>query len=225
MPTDFVVPGANRMSAALDLARTIVRRAERLVVSFPVEGSEWAGTSIDCRTFCGPWPVPPKAKTTPWPVAPAPGGGRRTVMNVETGDAVSLGPDLSVIGVPVAEGEGGPQVVAPVGTVPGLASVPVPLMRRGASVTGSTARSVKPCTSAPLRLVALMAPTSCWWGWATPPHLDGDAGLEWLRRAAAAFVRVAGNGDRRLPDSRQPAGRRARGGRRGRRRPAGLLPL
>jgi cob(I)alamin adenosyltransferase len=40
MPTDFVVPGANRMSAALDLARTIVRRAERLVVSFPVEGSE-----------------------------------------------------------------------------------------------------------------------------------------------------------------------------------------
>jgi cob(I)alamin adenosyltransferase len=31
MPTEFVVPGANRASAALDLARTIVRRAERLV--------------------------------------------------------------------------------------------------------------------------------------------------------------------------------------------------
>ncbi len=42
MPTDFVVPGSNRMSAALDLARTIVRRAERLVVSYPLEGSEVA---------------------------------------------------------------------------------------------------------------------------------------------------------------------------------------
>ena len=40
MPTDFVVPGANRASAALDMARTVVRRAERLVVSFPIEGSE-----------------------------------------------------------------------------------------------------------------------------------------------------------------------------------------
>lgn len=39
MPTDFVVPGANRASAALDLARTVVRRAERLVVAAPVEGS------------------------------------------------------------------------------------------------------------------------------------------------------------------------------------------
>jgi cob(I)alamin adenosyltransferase len=40
MPTDFVVPGANRRSAALDLARTVVRRAERLVVSSPIEGSQ-----------------------------------------------------------------------------------------------------------------------------------------------------------------------------------------
>ena len=29
MPTDFVIPGQNRAGAALDLARTIVRRAER----------------------------------------------------------------------------------------------------------------------------------------------------------------------------------------------------
>lgn len=29
MPTDFVIPGANRASALLDLARTVVRRAER----------------------------------------------------------------------------------------------------------------------------------------------------------------------------------------------------
>src|SRR5690349_8360773 len=29
-PTDFVIPGANRISALLDLARTVVRRAERV---------------------------------------------------------------------------------------------------------------------------------------------------------------------------------------------------
>jgi cob(I)alamin adenosyltransferase len=39
MPTEFVIPGANRASAALDLARTVVRRAERLLVAAPVEGS------------------------------------------------------------------------------------------------------------------------------------------------------------------------------------------
>ncbi len=39
LPPDFVVPGANRASAALDLARTVVRRAERLVVAAPIEGS------------------------------------------------------------------------------------------------------------------------------------------------------------------------------------------
>ena len=32
MPTDFVVPGQNRLSALLDVARTVVRRSERLVV-------------------------------------------------------------------------------------------------------------------------------------------------------------------------------------------------
>ncbi len=39
MPSEFVIPGADRVSAALDLARTVVRRAERLTVSHPVEGS------------------------------------------------------------------------------------------------------------------------------------------------------------------------------------------
>jgi len=39
MPTEFVVPGANRRAAALDVARTVVRRAERLAVSNPIEGS------------------------------------------------------------------------------------------------------------------------------------------------------------------------------------------
>jgi cob(I)alamin adenosyltransferase len=39
MPSDFTVPGANRLSAALDVARTTVRRAERLAVAEPAEGS------------------------------------------------------------------------------------------------------------------------------------------------------------------------------------------
>lgn len=41
MPADFVVPGQNRVSAALDVARTVVRRAERLLVASPPgEGSQ-----------------------------------------------------------------------------------------------------------------------------------------------------------------------------------------
>jgi cob(I)alamin adenosyltransferase len=39
MPSDFTVPGANRAAAALDLARTVVRRAERIAVAGPQEGS------------------------------------------------------------------------------------------------------------------------------------------------------------------------------------------
>ena len=39
MPTEFVVPGQNRLSAALDVARTVVRRAERASLAVAVEGS------------------------------------------------------------------------------------------------------------------------------------------------------------------------------------------
>jgi cob(I)alamin adenosyltransferase len=39
MPADFALPGQNRASAALDLARTVVRRAERLSLGAAVEGS------------------------------------------------------------------------------------------------------------------------------------------------------------------------------------------
>ena len=35
MPAEFVVPGENRISALLDVARTVVRRAERLVAANP----------------------------------------------------------------------------------------------------------------------------------------------------------------------------------------------
>jgi cob(I)alamin adenosyltransferase len=38
--TDFVVPGHDRVSALLDQARTVVRRAERLVWAVQVDGSQ-----------------------------------------------------------------------------------------------------------------------------------------------------------------------------------------
>ena len=47
MPTEFVVPGANRRSAALDVARTVVRRAERAFV---------AGMGVaEAPSFAGPY--------------------------------------------------------------------------------------------------------------------------------------------------------------------------
>jgi len=39
MPHEFVVPGENELSAALDIARTVIRRAERIAVASPVKGS------------------------------------------------------------------------------------------------------------------------------------------------------------------------------------------
>ena len=39
MPKEFVVPGENQLSAALDVARTAVRRAERVAVNYPLEDS------------------------------------------------------------------------------------------------------------------------------------------------------------------------------------------
>lgn len=39
LPKEFVVPGQDRTSALLDLARTVVRRAERAVVPVAAEGS------------------------------------------------------------------------------------------------------------------------------------------------------------------------------------------
>lgn len=39
MPKEFVVPGENQLSAALDVARTVIRRAERIAVGYPLEDS------------------------------------------------------------------------------------------------------------------------------------------------------------------------------------------
>lgn len=40
MPTEFVIPGANRVSALLDVARTVVRRAERESLAVTSAGSQ-----------------------------------------------------------------------------------------------------------------------------------------------------------------------------------------
>lgn len=40
LPTEFVVPGENRVAATLDLARTVVRRAERHALSAAAPGSQ-----------------------------------------------------------------------------------------------------------------------------------------------------------------------------------------
>jgi cob(I)alamin adenosyltransferase len=39
MPKEFVVPGENQQSAALDVARTVVRRAERIAVAWAINES------------------------------------------------------------------------------------------------------------------------------------------------------------------------------------------
>ncbi len=52
MPSEFVVPGENRCAAALDVARTLVRRAERVLAGSPPltgeggHGSEGGGVSL-----------------------------------------------------------------------------------------------------------------------------------------------------------------------------------
>ncbi len=38
-PKEFMVPGESQLSAALDVARTVVRRAERVAVGYPLAGS------------------------------------------------------------------------------------------------------------------------------------------------------------------------------------------
>ena len=39
-PTEFVIPGGNRVAAALDMARTVTRRAERVALAAVVDGSQ-----------------------------------------------------------------------------------------------------------------------------------------------------------------------------------------
>ena len=39
LPKEFVIPGQNRISALLDIARTVVRRAERRTISCEIKNS------------------------------------------------------------------------------------------------------------------------------------------------------------------------------------------
>ena len=73
MPAEFVVPGANRVSAALDVSRTVVRRAERWWC--PIRWTDhWSvATSTGCRISSGPWPDGPRVRTIFWPEGPTPG--------------------------------------------------------------------------------------------------------------------------------------------------------
>jgi cob(I)alamin adenosyltransferase len=47
MPSEFVVPGQNRLSALLDVARTVVRRGERLVVTALAEVDSEVGPYLN----------------------------------------------------------------------------------------------------------------------------------------------------------------------------------
>lgn len=47
MPKEFVIPGENRLSALLDVARTVVRRAERLVVADPPAADSQVGPYLN----------------------------------------------------------------------------------------------------------------------------------------------------------------------------------
>ena len=47
VPADFVVPGQDRLSALLDQARTVVRRAERLVVALTLPEGSFVGPYLN----------------------------------------------------------------------------------------------------------------------------------------------------------------------------------
>jgi len=52
MPRQFILPGANAGSAALDVARTVVRRAERRAVQLAAEGTMPAGQVLKYLNRC-----------------------------------------------------------------------------------------------------------------------------------------------------------------------------
>jgi len=54
MPAEFVVPGQNRRAAALDVARTVVRRAERLLAAGGLLGPVGSG-GAGVESYVGPY--------------------------------------------------------------------------------------------------------------------------------------------------------------------------
>ena len=100
MPAEFVVPGQNRVSAALDVARTVVRRAERLAVtgSSPAPDSH-VGPYLNrlSATCCGRWRagrrVSISCRARLRPRTPA---GASQGTESEKGKRTSMSPDLPV---------------------------------------------------------------------------------------------------------------------------------
>ena len=101
MPTDFVIPGTNRVSAAIDLARTVVRRAERLVVSDPIEGSlvaQYLNRLSDLLWAMARWTEGEHhqlARTTPPRRSARRGGPTRTTTTSEGASPGGAGPGVA----------------------------------------------------------------------------------------------------------------------------------
>lgn len=70
MPAAFVVPGQSRTSALLDLARTVVRRAERLALSVPACQLPAGETGPDSRAHDQPDDLTEAPTTVPSLVGP-----------------------------------------------------------------------------------------------------------------------------------------------------------
>ena len=68
MPREFVIPGETRASAALEVARSVMRRAERRIVALAAtDGSRRLAarlTSIGWPISCGSSPAPPSRPST-----------------------------------------------------------------------------------------------------------------------------------------------------------------
>ncbi|MHB1709780.1 MAG: leucyl aminopeptidase [Acidimicrobiales bacterium] len=136
-------------------------------------------------------------------------------MNVECTVAASLPADLVAIGVPVFSRSEGPHLGSD--KTPGIAGISHPAMldpawckRRGFTGDVGQTLSFHAAGSTPFRLPGLELPapdagsaatefpvwtTTVLVGLGAEPQFAGDAGLETLRRAAASFVRVVGEGE------------------------------
>jgi len=94
MPTEFVLPGEGRLAACLDLARTVVRRAERLALGVAPEGSSVGPYLNRLSDLC--WMLARsaegahrRARDATSPVSTLPAGEARAVGNGEPDPATS----------------------------------------------------------------------------------------------------------------------------------------
>lgn len=76
LPTEFVVPGQGKVAALLDVARTVVRRAERLALGVAVEGSQVVPYLNRLSDLL--WTMARSQEAESLPARPATGGGNAT---------------------------------------------------------------------------------------------------------------------------------------------------